>query len=145
MENKAYETISSIHQAEENRISNVITSFIVGGTIGVIGELIIQLLLMTTDISKAMATSYMIITLIFISALLTALGIMDIFVTKFKCGLIIPITGFAHSMMSASMEYKNEGFIYGIGSNIFKLAGSVIIYGVISAWFFGTIRYLIGG
>ena len=53
------------------------------------------------------------------------------------------ITGFAHSMTSSSLDYKKEGLIYGIGSNMFKLAGSVIIYGIVSAWFFGLIRYLI--
>jgi stage V sporulation protein AC len=47
-------------------------------------------------------------------------------------------------MTSAAMDYKSEGPIYGIGSNMFKLAGSVILYGVVSAWFFGMIRYLIG-
>ena len=62
-----------------------------------------------------------------------------------KCGLIIPITGFAHSMMSASLDYKKEGFVTGIGANMFKLAGTVIAYGVISAYFFGLIRYIIGG
>ena len=57
----------------------------------------------------------------------------------------IPITGFAHSMTSAALDYKNEGPIYGIGANIFKLAGSVILYGIISAWLFAMIRYLLGG
>lgn len=60
-------------------------------------------------------------------------------------GAIIPITGFAHSMQSATLDYKNEGLIYGFGSNMFKLAGSVILYGVVSAYLFGLIRYLLGG
>ena len=87
----------------------------------------------------------MIVIFIFTASLLTALGFFDKLVNKFKCGLLIPITGFAHSMTSAALDYKNEGPIYGIGSNIFKLAGSVILYGVVSAWFFGMIRYFIGG
>ena len=57
-------------------------------------------------------------------------------VNKFRCGLLIPITGFAHSMTSSSLDYKNEGLIYGIGSNMFKLAGNVIVYGIVSAWTF---------
>ena len=52
---------------------------------------------------------------------------------------------FSHSMMSAALEYKREGPIFGIGSNTFKLAGSVIVYGVVSAWTFGLIRLIIGG
>ena len=53
--------------------------------------------------------------------------------------------GFAHSMTSAALEYRKEGFVTGVGSNIFKLAGTVILYGVVSAWFFGLLRLLIMG
>ena len=87
----------------------------------------------------------MMITLIFIASLCTALGFFDNLVNFARCGLLIPITGFAHSMTSAAIDYRKEGPIYGLGSNIFKLAGSVILYGVVSAWFFGMIRLLIGG
>ncbi len=91
------------------------------------------------------AATIMIVTFIFLASLFTALGFFDKLVTKFRCGLLIPITGFAHSMTSSALDYKKEGPIYGIGSNMFKLAGSVIIYGIVSAWFFGMIRYIIGG
>lgn len=84
-------------------------------------------------------------TLITISSILTATGIFDTMVTKLKCALIIPITGFAHSMTSAAIEYKNEGLIMGIGANIFKLAGTVILYGVVSVYIFGILRLLIMG
>ena len=87
----------------------------------------------------------MIVILIFISSLCTALGFFDKLVTKFKCGLLIPITGFAHSMTSANLDDKKEGPVSGFCSNMFKLAGSVILYGVVAAWFFGMIRYFIGG
>ena len=60
-------------------------------------------------------------------------------------GAIIPITGFAHSMQSATLDYKNEGLIYGFGSNMFRLAGSVILYGVVSSYIFGIIRLILGG
>ena len=85
------------------------------------------------------------ITFIFIACLLTSLGVFDKFVKIAKMGLIIPITGFAHSMQSAILDYKNEGPIYGFGSNMFKLAGSVILYGVVSAYVFGLIRFIIFG
>ena len=100
-------------------------------------------LLCRFNISRIDAGTLMILTYIFIASLFTALGFFDKWVTKFKCGLIIPITGFAHSMTSSALDYKKEGLIYGVGSNMFKLAGSVIIYGIVSAWFFGIIRYLI--
>ena len=60
--------------------------------------------------------------------------------------LIIPITGFAHSMTSAALEYRKEGLVLGIGANIFKLAGTVILYGIVSVYLFGIIRLIfIGG
>lgn len=73
------------------------------------------------------------------------LRIFDKLVQFAKCGLIIPITGFAHAMMSATLEYRKEGMITGIGANMFKLAGSVIVFGVVSAYVFGLIRLLIFG
>jgi len=87
----------------------------------------------------------MIITLIFLGCLLTCLGFFDKWVHFARCGLIIPITGFAHSMMSAALEYRKEGLVTGIGTNMLKLAGTVIIYGVISAYLFGTLRLLMFG
>ena len=87
----------------------------------------------------------MIVTLIFISSFLTALGFFDNIVSKVKCGIIVPITGFAHAMTSAALEYRKEGLILGLGSNIFKITGSVILYGVVGAYVFGIIRVLIIG
>ena len=144
MKNTKYEKIADKHKAPETRINNAFIAFLSGGVIGTLGEVIIKIL-GTFDISRTDATPIMITIFIFIASLSTALGFFDTLVTKFKCGLLIPITGFAHAMTSSSLDYKNEGPIYGIGSNMFKLAGSVIIYGIVSAWLFGTIRYLIGG
>ena len=145
MKNIKYEIIANKYKPKEKKLKNIIVSFIVGGIIGLIGEAIIELICHITKISRIDASTYMIIILIFIASLSTALGFFDKLVTKFKCGILIPITGFAHSMTSSALEYKNEGFIYGIGSNIFKLAGSVILYGIVSAYFFSIIRYLLGG
>ena len=143
--NKKYEKIVNSNKAKEERVKNAIVAFIVGGLVGLLGEAIIEILCYYFKISRTDASVYMIVILIFISSLCTALGFFDKLVTKFKCGLLIPITGFAHSMTSATLDYKKEGPVSGFGSNMFKLAGSVILYGVVSAWVFGLIRYLIGG
>ncbi len=145
MKNIKYEKIVEKNKAKETRVQNAVVAFIVGGLVGVIGEGIIELLCYFFKISRSDSSTFMIVILIFIASLCTALGFFDKLVTKFKCGLLIPITGFAHSMTSATLDYKKEGPISGFGSNMFKLAGSVILYGVVSAWFFGLIRYLIGG
>lgn len=143
--NKKYEKIVNSNKAKEERVKNAVVAFIVGGLVGLLGEAIIEILCCYFKISRTDASIYMIVILIFISSLCTALGFFDKLVTKFKCGLLIPITGFAHSMTSATLDYKKEGPVSGFGSNMFKLAGSVILYGVVSAWVFGLIRYLIGG
>ena len=144
MKNVKYDRTAELYKAEEHRVRNFFLSFRVGGIVGFLGELIIEVLINNFHISRSDASTFMIMIFILIASLCTALGFFDKLVTKFKCGLLIPITGFAHSMTSAAMDYKSEGPIYGIGSNMFKLAGSVILYGVVSAWFFGMIRYLIG-
>lgn len=143
--NKKYEKIVNSNKSKEERVKNAIVAFIVGGLVGLLGEAIIEILCCYFKISRTDASVYMIVILIFTSSLCTALGFFDKLVTKFKCGLLIPITGFAHSMTSATLDYKKEGPVSGFGSNMFKLAGSVILYGVVSAWVFGLIRYLIGG
>ena len=145
MKNIKYERIVNKHKATETKVRNAVIAFLVGGLVGMIGEGIIEILCHLFGMARSDASTVMIVILIFIASLCTALGFFDKLVTKFKCGLLIPITGFAHSMTSAILDYKKEGPISGFGSNMFKLAGSVILYGVVSAWFFGLIRYLIGG
>lgn len=140
-----YKEIADLHKAKENRIEDYVASFICGGLLGFFAELIIECLMNWFKLSRTDSAIYMIVIFIFIACLFTALGFFDKLVSKYKCGLIIPITGFAHSVMSSSLDAKNEGLIYGIGSNMFKLAGSVILYGIVSAFVFGLIRYLLGG
>ena len=145
MEKKEYKKIVDKHKPTETRIQNAIISFLVGGLVGAIGQGLIEFYSNWLDISTKDASTFMIVTLVFVASLFTALGFFDKWVAFAKCGLIIPITGFAHSMTSAGIEYRKEGPIYGLGANIFKLAGSVILYGIVSAWIFGTLRYLLMG
>ena len=84
----------------------------------------------------------MYIVIISVTAILTGLGIFDKIGQKSGAGTLVPITGFANSMTSAALESKSEGIVLGILSNMFKLAGAVIVSGVVSAIFFGTIIYL---
>ena len=137
MELEKYMEIDKKNKPKENYLKNGIIAFLAGGLMGTIGQYINFF-----DISQKLAPTYMSVTLIFIGCLLTAIGKFDNLVSFCKCGLIIPITGFAHSIQSAALEYKKEGMITGIGSNMFKLAGSVIVYGVISAYVFGLARIL---
>jgi len=145
MEKTRYEKLVLKYMPKEDSVKNCIVAFLVGGLVGTIGELLINFYSFILDIPRNEAGPYMIVTLVFLACFATALGYFDTLVSKAKAGLIIPITGFAHSMTSAALDYRKEGLVTGIGSNIFKLAGNVILYGVVSAYFFGLIRFVIFG
>lgn len=128
-----------------NKTKNTIISFLVGGSIGLVGELLIGFLTQAFAMSTSDAYTWLCIILIFLGVLFTSLGFFDKWFNKCKCGLIIPTTGFAHSVASSALDYKKDGLITGIGSNIFKLAGSVILYGVLSAFTLAIIKVIIYG
>ena len=139
-----YDEIVKKHKPKEKKISHLFSAFIWGGSLGMIANFILNLYSSCLHISTKDASGYMLITFIFTSCLLTGFGVFDDLVHKAKMGIIIPITGFAHSVCSAMLDYKNEGLIFGFGSNTFKLAGSVILYGVVSAFILSSIRYFLG-
>ena len=145
MKNKKYDAIVKKNTPKESRLRNGIVVFFAGGAIGALSELLLNAYSVWLDLPRKESGILVILTLIAISSILTALGVFDVCVNVLKSALIIPITGFAHSMTSAALEYKNEGLVLGIGVNIFKLAGTVILYGVVSVYIFGIIRLLIIG
>lgn len=145
MDKNKYKILVNKYKPKEDVLKNVLVAFIVGGIMGVIGQGLIDVYSYFFNLSTSEASILMIVTLVFLGCFLTCLGFFDKVVNFAKCGLIIPITGFAHAMMSAALEYRKEGFVVGIGSNMFKLAGSVIIFGVVSAYLFGLLRLIIMG
>ena len=145
MTKEEYKKIVDKHTPKVDHIKSMSLAFFVGGVIGMIGQALIDLYVNLFNLTQKDAGTYMIITLIFISSLFTSLGFFDKIIEKVRCGIIIPITGFAHAMTSAAIEYRKDGFVLGLGSNIFKLTGSVILYGVVSAYVFGLIRIIILG
>lgn len=145
MEKNRYKDLVSKHTPKENRLYNGLIAFLIGGLMGILGQWILELYSYYLDIPTKEASTYMIITLIFIGCLLTCFGFFDKWVNFAKAGFIVPITGFAHSMMSAALEYRKEGLVTGLGANIFKLAGTVILFGVVSAYVFGLIRLMLLG
>ena len=145
MNNQEYQEFIKEYTPKPKAMMNALVSFIVGGSIGLTSEILLELYGLWFHLPRKESGVLVILTLIIIASILTDLGIFDILVTKLKSALIIPITGFAHSMTSAAIEYKTEGFVLGVGANIFKLAGTVILYGVVAVYFFGLIRLLIIG
>lgn len=145
MNKERYKELTSKIVPEENKTKNGIIAFLTGGLIGFLGQVIVTILENNFNVAHKDATTIMIVILIFLASLFTAMGFFDNLVSKARAGLIVPITGFAHAMTSSMIDYKKEGLVTGIGSNAFKLTGSVILYGVLSAYVFGIIRYLFFG
>ncbi|MCX4365508.1 MAG: SpoVA/SpoVAEb family sporulation membrane protein [Bacilli bacterium] len=128
-----YQNIVKNITPKEKRLENAIAAFISGGLIGSMSEILVS----------SLGVDAMLIAWIVAASLLTGLGKFDTIVDYLKMGVIIPITGFAHSVSSASLEYKEEGFITGIGANFLKLAGSVILYGIVAASILALVRCLL--
>lgn len=145
MDEHKYKELVDRHTPNEDRLKNGLVAFFIGGLMGIIGELLVEFYSIIFNIPTSETGTFMIITLIFVGCLLTSFGFFDNWVNFAKAGLIVPITGFAHSMMSAALDYRKEGFVTGLGANMFKLAGTVIIFGVVSAYVFGLIRILLFG
>jgi len=143
MKEQKYQKIIKDNTPKEERFKNAIIVFLAGGLFGLLGQLLLELYKVLFNVPSKEAGILVILTVIIISSILTAVGIFDVFVTKFKSALIIPISGFAHSITSAALDYRKEGLVLGIGSNIFKLAGTVILYGVVAVYIFGLIRLVL--
>ena len=141
---QSYHDIVKENSPKENVFMNAVIAFITGGIMGIIGQFLIDFYSSILEVSTKEATVCMLVTLIFLTCLFTSLGFFDKFVNFCKCGLIIPITGFAHATMSAALEYRKEGLVTGIGMNMLKLSGAVIIFGVVSSFIFSLIRMVVG-
>lgn len=128
-------------EVKENYIKNAFQAFLVGGMVCLFGEVLLRLYSTFLDSDSAKALMYT--TIIFLAGLSTGLGYYDKIGQYAKCGLIIPITGFSNSITSCAMEYRSEGIILGILSNMLKLAGAVIVAAVLSGFFVRLIKVVI--
>lgn len=141
---KLYEKVANRHGLPTHKVKNACIAFISGGFLAVVSQFLFFLFKSMFDLNKDTAVSLVVIVIIALTALLTGLGVYDKIAQHCGAGLFIPISGFSNSLASCALEAKSEGLIYGIGSNMFKLAGSVITYGIVSAYIFGMIRYVVG-
>ncbi|WIW69649.1 stage V sporulation protein AC [Anaerosinus gibii] len=121
-------------------MKNILWAFCVGGLICCIGQVVQNYFLDGGLIKKdaAAATSSV---MVFLGAFLTGIGIYDEIGKRAGAGSVVPITGFANSIVSCAMEFKREGFVFGIGAKMFVIAGPVIVYGLVMAFIVGLIRW----
>ena len=142
MNNKEYTKYVENKAEKSNIVKDCIIAFIVGGIICIIGQ-VIKDIAMNMGADEKIAGTVCSITLIFLGALLTALKLYQRIGKVAGAGSIVPITGFSNSIVSPAIEYKSEGLVLGIGANMFKVAGPVLVYGIGSSVILGLIYYLI--
>jgi len=141
---KEYQELAKRIEPKRPVFKNCLKAFFVGGSICLFGQAIQEMFMHYFHYDQSQAGNPTVAVLIFISVVLTSLGIYDKFGQWAGAGSAVPVTGFANSMASAAIEHRSEGLVLGVGSNMFKLAGSVIVFGTFSAFVIGII-YLIFG
>lgn len=123
----------------------IVMAFIVGGLICVVGEALNDLGKNALGLDKEGVNTFRSATLIFLGALFTGIGVYDILGRIAGAGSIVPITGFANSIVAPALEYKWEGYILGVGAKLFTIAGPVLVYGISSSILAGLLYYIFGG
>lgn len=145
MNKDEYQRLVKKHEPKEDAFGNTLFAFLVGGLVGFIAEGITVMIMNIWSLTRTIASTWTCLIIILFASLFTALGFFDNWITKAKAGLLLPTTGFAHSIQSSALDYKKEGLITGLGSNFFKLAGSVVLYGILSAFILALLKVIIYG
>ncbi|MED4958917.1 stage V sporulation protein AC [Paenibacillus macerans] len=139
-----YKQVADQHKPKTNIFANCLKAFLVGGFICLIGQGIQQLFMTFAGMTSREASSPTVAVLILISVILTSLGVYDKIAQWAGAGTAVPVTGFANSMCSSALESRAEGLVLGVGANMFKLAGSVVVFGVVAAFIVGMIYAIFG-
>lgn len=145
LDQKKYQQLAKKNEPARPVLANCLRAFLVGGLICVIGQLITEAMIGWFDFTQKTASSPTVAILILISVILTSLGVYDKLAQWAGAGSAVPVTGFANSMCSAALEHRSEGLVLGVGGNMFKLAGSVIVFGTVAAFFVAIVHMIIGG
>ena len=144
IEKKSYKKYADAHAPASPIVKNCIWAFLVGGLICAVGQGLILLYTEVCGLGKRDAGTLCSITLIFIAALLSGLVLFEKIAKHAGGGTLVPITGFANSVVSPAIDSKAEGFILGVGAKIFTVAGPVLLYGILAGAIWGVIYWIIG-
>ncbi|GAB6157250.1 stage V sporulation protein AC [Desulfotomaculum varum] len=137
-----YQAFAKAREPQRPVLANTVKAFLVGGFICALGQGIADFFIWNFDFTEKTAGNPTVAVLIFISVVLTALGVYDHLAQWAGAGTAVPVTGFANSIASAAIEHRSEGYVLGVGGNMFKLAGSVIAFGVFAAFVVSFVRTL---
>lgn len=135
-----YQEVQKKHEPKRPVGKNCIRAFLIGGFICLIGQFISVFYMYFFNFTEKTVGNPTVATLVFISMLLTGFGVYDKIAQIGGAGSAVPVTGFGNSVISAAIEHKTEGYVLGVGGNMFKLAGSVILFGVFSAFVVALVK-----
>lgn len=141
-DNKIFKQVLNENKIKRPVLLNGLKAFVIGGCICLVGEIIRVVLMKVFELDTKSANTITLIIIILLASILTGFGIYDKIGQNGGAGCIIPITGFANSLTSSAIESKSEGLILGVMTNLFKLAGAIIVAGIASSFAVGTIVYL---
>ena len=139
--NKSYQEYVNQKSPNSPILKNCFNSFWVGGLICLIGQFIIEIC-KYNGLDTTASGTIVSISLIFLSAFLTSLNIFNKIGKFAGAGSLVPITGFANSIVSPAMEYKSEGYVMGVGAKMFTVAGPVLVYGISTSVIVGLLYLL---
>ncbi len=139
--NKEYGILAKKLSPPSPKLKDFIWAYLVGGFICVIGQLFMELY-GSLGLTEKQVKMLVPVTLIFIAAVLTGLKLFDKIAKHAGAGTLVPITGFANAVVSPAIEFKSEGFVLGLGANMFKIAGPVIVYGTVASVIYGIIYWI---
>ena len=144
MTNKEYGQYTDALAPKSKCVKNCFNAFWTGGLICTLGQLVINFVMLRYGVDFKTASPIASIIIVVLTAILTGIGVYDEIGRYGGAGSMVPISGFANSVVSAALEFKREGMIYGIGAKIFTIAGPVILYGTLASVFIGLIYYVLG-
>jgi stage V sporulation protein AC len=142
-EQEKYQQLQKQYETKRPVLKNCLKAFLVGGLICTIGQAISYFYIYFFNFTEQTAGNPTTATLVFISMLLTGFGVYDRIGQFAGAGSAVPVTGFGNAVVSAAIEHRTEGFVLGVGGNMFKLAGSVILFGVFSAFVVALIKTIL--
>lgn len=139
-EAQTYQSFQQQREPKRPIFKNCVKAFLVGGFICLVGQIISTIYIYFFDFTEKTVGNPTVATLIFITMLLTGFGVYDRFGQFAGAGTAVPVTGFGNAVISSAIEHRTEGFILGVGTNMLKLAGPVIVFGVFSAFVIALIK-----
>jgi len=138
-----YDQLQKKHEIKRPIVKNCIRAFFIGGLICVLGQAITYFYIYFFNFTEQTAGNPTVATMVFIAMILTGIGVYDRIGQFGGAGSAVPVTGFGNAVISAAIEHRTEGYVLGVGGNMFKLAGSVILFGVFSAFIVALIKTIL--